>query len=423
MLPISSNTADQGCSPVSSNCVIWQGPNLSCINLCKGDTVSDVVYKVATQLCTLQSELVLTDLDLSCLVSFCSSANPAPTTKTLAAVLDFIIDKVCCVNTRLTAVEGVSGGTSYAEPTLNLPSCLQYTNGQGQTVTQLVHNQYTLTIATKLCEIKTTVDLHTSQIASVSARVTVLEAATAASLPTISVACLTGSSALVALDEAVEVITDELCDLKGVLGTNTAITAASAKQCTQLSTLNSLSQLGTMSSITGWKTTVTTLSDSINNLWLTVCDMRGAISALKDCCGAIDCSSLVIDFTAVLNSTRDTLTIKFKGLTGYKGSTGLTGWADGYNGDGARFTIKDVSGNSQSFTIPVVSNAAAAASDLGVTISLNTGTGTNQLRTTQNYILSMNAAVSNSGTTCTRLLDKTLAAPCTTITSIGATVS
>ena len=249
MLPISSNTADQGCSPVSSNCVIWQGPNLSCINLCKGDTVSDVVYKVATQLCTLQTELVLTDLDLSCLVSFCSSANPAPTTKTLAAVLDFIIDKVCCLNTRCTVLEGAGGGTSFTEPTLNLPSCLQYVNGQGQTVTQLIHNQYTLTLATKFCELKGLVDTHTSQISGLSTRVSALETATADDLPQVSVECLTGSSALVDLDDALGTVSTQLCSLKGVLGSNTAITTAAAKQCTSLSNLPSLSATGTMSGI------------------------------------------------------------------------------------------------------------------------------------------------------------------------------
>ena len=38
-------------TPISSNSVIWQGPNISCINLCKGDSVSDIVYKLAVELC------------------------------------------------------------------------------------------------------------------------------------------------------------------------------------------------------------------------------------------------------------------------------------------------------------------------------------------------------------------------------------
>ena len=93
MLPTKSNTADKGCAPVSSNCVIWQGPNLSCINLCNGDTVSDVVYKLAVELCDLQAQLDLSDLDLSCVVQACQTC-PEPV-KTLSAVLDLIITKTC----------------------------------------------------------------------------------------------------------------------------------------------------------------------------------------------------------------------------------------------------------------------------------------------------------------------------------------
>ena len=43
------NLDNSPCSPTSSNCVIWQGPDLACIKLCKGDTVSDVVAKLAAE--------------------------------------------------------------------------------------------------------------------------------------------------------------------------------------------------------------------------------------------------------------------------------------------------------------------------------------------------------------------------------------
>ena len=39
------------CNPISSNCVIWGGPDIECINLCKGDTITDVTYKLALELC------------------------------------------------------------------------------------------------------------------------------------------------------------------------------------------------------------------------------------------------------------------------------------------------------------------------------------------------------------------------------------
>ena len=53
MIPTSSSISTNGCDNISSNCVIWQGPDIACINLCSGDSVSEVVSKLATEVCTL----------------------------------------------------------------------------------------------------------------------------------------------------------------------------------------------------------------------------------------------------------------------------------------------------------------------------------------------------------------------------------
>lgn len=405
MLPTSSNTADQGCSPVSSNCVIWQGPNLSCINLCKGDTVSDVVYKLATEVCALSDNLGLTDLDLSQLVQVCTTTvEPA---KTLAAVLDLLIDKVVCLADIVDAI--VPGGATYTEPTLNLPACLQYTNAQGQTVTQLIHNQYSLTLATKICEIKTLVDLHTAQISSVSSRVSVLEAATGADLPTLSVQCLNGSATALDLDAALDVVADELCALKGVLGSNTGLTAAAAKQCAGLSSLPALSTVGTMSAISGWKPSVTTLSDSIFNLWLTVCDMRSSIAGIKASLAVLDCSSIIIDFVASTNTNRDQVTLNFAGLT----SIPIT--LSECSQQGSKLTITDADSKVYTTFVQVVANKNGS-----VSVSLS-GSG---LNTTKNYTVKLEPCVKNTeGKTCEKVVTKTLFAPCTDIIINSATIS
>ena len=52
MLPLSTQ-ATRGCNPISSECVIWQGPDLNCINVCNGDNVSTVIAKVAELICSL----------------------------------------------------------------------------------------------------------------------------------------------------------------------------------------------------------------------------------------------------------------------------------------------------------------------------------------------------------------------------------
>ena len=415
MLPISSNTADQGCSPVSSNCVVWQGPNLSCINLCKGDTISDVVYKLATEVCALSGNLGLSTLDLSQLVQVCTT-TPEPA-KTLAAVLDLLIDKVVCL---ADVVDGiVPGGATYTEPTLSLPACLQYTNAQGQTVTQLIHNQYTLTLATKFCELKSVVDTHTIQISGLSNRITALENTTADDLPQVSVQCLTGSSALVDLDDALDTVSTQLCSLKGVLGSNTAITTAASKQCTSLNNLPSLSATGSMSGIAGWNNTVTTLADSISNLWLTVCDIRAGVVALKDCCGTVNCAAVLVDFTASLNQARTSLTINFNGLTSYQGVLGLTGFSD-CSQSGSILTIEDTAGKKFITNIAIVANATNSS---GVTITVPTGTGANELNATLNYKVTLQSCVKKDGAECNKIIEKTLFAPCTTITINSATIS
>ena len=53
MIPTNANNP-QNCDPISSNCVIWQGPDIECVNICNGDTVSTVVAAMANLLCQLQ---------------------------------------------------------------------------------------------------------------------------------------------------------------------------------------------------------------------------------------------------------------------------------------------------------------------------------------------------------------------------------
>lgn len=83
------NYDNSPCSPTSSNCVIWQGPNLDCIKLCTGDTVSDVVANLATELCTIMDQLSISNYDLSC---FNLVSCPPDTFQEL---VQFLITKIC----------------------------------------------------------------------------------------------------------------------------------------------------------------------------------------------------------------------------------------------------------------------------------------------------------------------------------------
>ncbi len=52
----------------SSNCVIWDGPDINCIGICKGDTVSDIVYKIAKQVCEVTEGLDVNSLTYECII-------------------------------------------------------------------------------------------------------------------------------------------------------------------------------------------------------------------------------------------------------------------------------------------------------------------------------------------------------------------
>jgi hypothetical protein len=407
MLP-KSNAASQGCIPVSSNCVVWQGPDLSCLNLCNGDTVSDVVYKVATDLCTIKSTLDLTSLDLTCLVSFCSSVNPAPTTKTLSAVLDFIIDKVCCLQATIPG----SPGSTYTEPTLTLPTCLQYVDGgTGLTVTQLVHNQYTLRIANQYCSLKATVDSQTTTLTSHNARITALENAPAITLPTVTPNCIL-PSVPTQMSVVLDKLEEEYCLLRTALGSNTQITAAASQQCIALSAASALSQAGAMSSITGWNSTVANMSQAMQNLWITVCDMRAVIADLKNCCGQTDCSGFILEYSATANGARQEVYLDFNPTTIIP-----SGFIQAVQN--TTVVISDGT-NSKSFVINIVTEAANV-SPYTFIVAGGSVVGT-PLNSSMPYTVVVNAFISKSNNVCNKSVTKNITVPCPIVTSVSATL-
>jgi hypothetical protein len=163
MIPINSNLNKDNCVPVSSNCVIWQGPDLSCINLCNGDSVSEVIYKLAVEICAIKDQLNLTDLDLKCLVDACITC-PQPE-KTLGIVLQLLIDKVCDLQDIIDTL-GIGGST---EVEVRLAACFiaDFTDSNGDVTNPVPVSVYVQKIAQKICTILSRLDDIDLQITSI----------------------------------------------------------------------------------------------------------------------------------------------------------------------------------------------------------------------------------------------------------------
>jgi len=263
------NLDNRPCSPISSNCVIWQGDDITCIKLCAGDTVSDVVFALATELCTIMDQLNVSNYDLSCLgINSCPPAD-------FQALIQLLIERIC----------EASGTTTSKTETATCPDCVVsvapcFVEGN-QTTMQLV--DYVQMIANRICSILDQISIINAQIADLLIRVTNLEntPAPAPVNPSFTLGCTIGS-----LPDGsrnfINVILQEFinnvwCNYVTATGSASDILAAVAAKCIADTDL----QLATgtpFSTNPLWiqNASYSTLSDAVNNLWIALCDIRAA---------------------------------------------------------------------------------------------------------------------------------------------------
>lgn len=364
MLPTKSNHTKDGCVITSSNCVIWQGPDLHCINLCSGDSISEVIAKLALELCDLMDQTSISNFDIACL-----GASPTPIN--FNALIDLLITRICA----LEAGSGGGGGGVIVggcpDCMVALPECLQYTNPATQSiVTQLNLNDYAALVANELCdviadiiELQATTLQNSTDITNIDNRVTSLESSfgTAPVLPNVNINCITGVNST-PLSTAVVNIANALCDLEQVLGSTEDILNAALNECDGLSTSQALSQPGIMSSLPGWISSPNTLAETITNIWLTLCDIRGAVSDIQlNCCGSL-CSSINVNLNVTVTTQ---LNFFFTGIIPASFTecnplgTNFTIVGDGFSGIATIFNVPLFIGSSYGFPIPAGLNTNA----------------------------------------------------------------
>ena len=255
------NLDNKPCSPISSNCVIWQGPDIPCIKLCTGDTVSDVIAKLATELCTVLDTLNITSYDLSCFNLTACAPND------FQALIQFLIEQICALQ-NVTPTTNTDG--TRVDPVVSVAPCFVI-NG----VTVLPLSQYVQAIGEKICSLISQIATINSQIADLEIRVTNLENTTVVipPTPTIIVDCnigtlIAGNSYAIdtVLDELINNATNGLCSYTntttGVLGTPSQLLSSYITACSY----------GTdVTSDPNWTATPNTLPEVITNIWIALC--------------------------------------------------------------------------------------------------------------------------------------------------------
>jgi len=344
-----------GCDNISSNCVIWQGPDIPCIKLCKGDTISDVTAKLAQQLCDMLDQLEISTLDLSCFNLVC----PAPSD--MQGFMQLLIDRICALESCCEQGGGtpsVSSVGNCPDCIVNVAACFQVTNGIGDVVSTMQLSDYVNLIGRRVCALVNQISTMDSTLRDHEQRITTIEQTCCNEQqdPEILIpsSCLqtgpppTGGWPIEVILQTLETA---FCELRSATGVPASVYQAIARQCAALDLSPSMAfPSSNMASLPGWVTQAnyTSLSDSVSNMWLTICDLRAAVLTIQNTCCNVGCNDVTVILTANLNEGATQLNICLSG-------SALPGFQDCSPG-GNLLTIQDALGNSYSTYIPVISN-------------------------------------------------------------------
>lgn len=270
------NYDNSPCSPISSNCVIWQGPDIPCIKLCAGDTISDVIFKLATELCTVLDTLNVTNYDLSCFNLTACGPND------FQALIQFLIEQICALQTEVTTISDpatspiTNDSTRSTDTLVTVAPCFVIGG-----VTVMTVSEYAQAIGEKVCSLVTQIATINANINSLDIRVTALESAPA---PTFTVPSFTLGCSIDTLSSGTtqfintileSFINDVWCNYYyNVTGTSSDLSAAVNRICITDSDLQ-LTTGTAFSTNTDWiqSASYSTVADAINNLWVALCDV------------------------------------------------------------------------------------------------------------------------------------------------------
>ncbi len=382
------------CSPVSSNCVIWQGPDIECINLCKGDTITDVVYKMAVELCVIMEAFDLTQYDLSC---FQQSVG---TPQTFKELIQKIIDKICLLDggnvqaysaARVASFE-VSPGS---ESIVTVAEPFKYVNQYGDTVSTMTVSEYAVAIGNKVAQHITDISGIQKAIVSQAARLTALEAAPE---PTLELPTIVPKGVLpkiaTSIDTVLESLESQFVQLRNATGTPNEIYTNVQKQPAGINEAKSLANSSTtMSSLPGWTSTIANQADSVGNIWIAISDLRAAVQNLVATYIPNECSNISLNLVATYANNNITLYITGNIPAYFQNTVSF----------GTSFKITDTLGNSYITPIDIISVINNPTGYIISTSNTNINVNSNLTITAEPSFTSI-----NSGSECRSVLNYTI---------------
>jgi hypothetical protein len=265
---------------------------------------------------------------------------------------------------------------------LTLAKNLRFVGPDGNLVTRQFPADYIQTIGNSLSTQIDNYNVIISTLSNIENEITVLQtdvanilASGSTSMPSVSTGCLSSGS-VQPLPVVTSMLVNNSCAYNAALDTPSNIYQAILTE--NPNTLNTGRQYGAptgqMANLTGWSSAPGTMANAINNLWLTVLDLRAGMALVYSMITP-SCANVTVGFIANIPSYSTGINIYFAGYTFIP---------SGYSDNGSTIQVSDSAGNitstgfniinastSGSVNIPISGTALLPNSNYTITVTSN----------------------------------------------------
>ncbi len=375
-----NKSTSSGCNGArqGSTCVIWTGQPIPALGIEKGDSITDILCTIATQIVDLTSPLDLSTISIQCLKDQLNIDEPVE--RTIANMLQIAYDSSCDLKTLIDAINARLSNQG-ATLVLNL-GCLTTFDVYGN---PLPYNEQSVlqTLINTACGQQTTITAISGTLGAMQADIDALEAIPQYTEPLLS-SCLFTSRKT---SDALVITASALCTYIADVGQVTDIQSALSQMPTGFTTAYGLTS--------GWIVNPSNLAQSYSNALLVISDLYNRISNIENTCCKANCDSITVDFDVKLSDDRTSATLFF--ATKSNVPAGFTE----VNPLGSKLIITDSAGNEYDTYIKVIPQLTNPD---GIVVDLTNS----PIDPSLDYTFGMSVTLTNSTLTCVKCISHSL---------------
>lgn len=381
-----TNTSPEG---INSGEIVWNGPEIKCLDICTGMKINKVIFLLASKLCEVLKPTDLSTLDLKCALEVLGKQETTP--RSLQTVLQLLLDNDCHIKTLIDSINQKLNANNKTELTLNL-KCLQQFDSLGNPI-PYTQTSVLQSLINEVCNIKLDNEKITTLLANLGNEVADIKRdITNNSIGRKITTCLATNKDIF---EQLTILSKSYCDYVQVVGQTATIQEGISKMSDKV--------VRNFTNATGFITSPTSLAAQFGNALIVINSLYEDLENIKKNCCKIDCNNIKIEFAVEVDSAGTSVNIIFKN----KGTVIPTGFVS----VGSILTLSDQFGNSNEYPIDITGPGIVGPFEL---LGLD-----RSKPLTANISVKMN----NGSLFCDKCLNKTfngLGSTCCTITNTSA---